>query len=708
MKTLERKWFLLLAVVVAAALFSACDGSLGEGDDDVDEGEAGDYGDKSSFPFFGDKQNALSTAKPGDACYEVEANTCSPDRSATLECLEAKGGGYAWTLTKDCDSNELCVAYFNDSGEMSYTTCHHWFLPCTKPDAHCDYTRIAACGLNGDGCRAFGGIWSVEQIEGESTADKCVEILGIPLESQFLEQSGYDILGQFKDDFKVGGEYDEYHSFTGEESLCWRKEEYSTGCGYDRDYDIFVVGQYDSSNVCVGAAWDEEKLCKSSTDCGEGSFCVIDDDNPEEARCDDDQIGYSSEIFLCETDDGCPFRNGGEQNERQKCIKGFCSWPCDERNICDSEGGYSCSGDFCFFCNDDFYCEISEGDDDDDDTADDDADDDDTADDDDFDCRIEGCPEGFSCGENGICESADDDDIVDDDDIADDDDNDNDDTISEGCVVDSDCGDDICIGGVCVVKPTTEGVVKGGNKVDNSCVGEISQPGAKTALIEGCLDAFGLDQSTVGLTVEIFLLAENGEIGDFITRAVSKSIGVEKCGNHSFYATSEKVPLDTQLVFKVSGESFVDTYQYNQFIPSSGLDGDKVPIEAGSTTANVVADSTYSLIPVLIGIGSIDAGRGAIMGEIHDCTDMQVENAVVGFNPPVDTVIYFTGTDPDPAAASTDPDAIYAGINILPQLYVISTATLINGEPSALGTWKVKGFADGVTVIMFDNNQQPL
>ncbi|GAB4294673.1 MAG: hypothetical protein Kow0090_09430 [Myxococcota bacterium] len=318
-------------------------------------------------------------------------------------------------------------------------------------------------------------------------------------------------------------------------------------------------------------------------------------------------------------------------------------------------------------------------------------------------------------GDDDAVSDDDDNDSDDDDDNGDDDDDDNgdddDSALTAECESADDCGggNKVCLEGVCVAKPDREGVTKYG-KIDNSCLGAKNPPaGTESAILEGCVDAFGLDQSTVGLTVEIYKLGQGGKLGDLLDTAVSESIEVDKCGNHSYYTTKEKIPLDTQLVFKVSDPNggFVDTYQYNQFIPSEDAQDGKVTLDKSSTTANVIANSTYSLIPVLAGIGAIDEGKGAIAGEVHDCLDAEVENATVGMSPLPDVLVYFEGTDPDPAATSTDPDATYAGANTVPGSYKVVAAALKNGAVQTVGAWNVQGFPDSVTIITFDMHQQP-
>jgi hypothetical protein len=299
-------------------------------------------------------------------------------------------------------------------------------------------------------------------------------------------------------------------------------------------------------------------------------------------------------------------------------------------------------------------------------------------------------------------------------------------------------GGDVCdVGGVEVAVPGEAATKTGGEAPDLSCIGNPLQVAAPSDLtLEGCVDIFGVGESArAGTEVAIFTADTDPKTGTPIatgTVAVSNQAGgldcadadadapacrALGCDSEGFYRLDAAVPSNTPLIMRIthpSDDTVIDTYIWGLvLVDTLAVDG------VFTYNAALIYSSTYSSIPTLSGrqiegnqnLGD-GVGRGVIAGEVHDCTDTIVGNAVVGlddFDASTMSIVYFNGEEdpnPDPVRTNTASDGLYAILNVPADVEHSVVAGVrdpsCTGEDCtclSLGSRAVKVYADSVSIV---------
>ncbi len=152
----------------------------------------------------------------------------------------------------------------------------------------------------------------------------------------------------------------------------------------------------------------------------------------------------------------------------------------------------------------------------------------------------------------------------------------------------------------------------------------------------------------------------------------------------------------TPVGIQVSAAGTKNTYESHQVFETVA--------DASGDVLNSVSDSTYTLIPSLLGV-SIDDDKSVIAGALYDCNGDPIENAQVvvrdqdGNIPDSLVVNYFVNSFPSRDQAATSPDGLWIVMN-LPEgdwdveAYVSDGA----GGHDLVGTSAVTNFADTIGV----------
>ncbi len=102
---------------------------------------------------------------------------------------------------------------------------------------------------------------------------------------------------------------------------------------------------------------------------------------------------------------------------------------------------------------------------------------------------------------------------------------------------------------------------------------------------------------------------------------------------------------------------------------------------------------------------NITPGHGALAGEVHDCDDVRLINAVADVDVPKFVTTYFTDNEdnplPDTAAKATSTLALYSAVDIAPGPVVVGAAGVIDGKLVGVGFFRARVFADAVTWVTF-------
>ena len=244
-------------------------------------------------------------------------------------------------------------------------------------------------------------------------------------------------------------------------------------------------------------------------------------------------------------------------------------------------------------------------------------------------------------------------------------------------------------------------------------------PGASaTAKLMGTAKIFSSGCESHDLKIEVYTVKRTGGtddgmpdklVGTPVTTAKEcKSTGVpsddpDKCGTR-YECTYEYdgIPTETELLIKTYGDTWKALYEYDVYVPNDGL-------KAGAFEKNVraLAQDDYQVIPQAAIGGPITAGHGAIAGEIHDCGDVRVSNAVVDIDVAKAQTVYFTDNEehplPDPQGhpKGTSTLGLYASLDVKPGPVTVAATGKVDGKLVTLGFSHVQVFADSVTSVTF-------
>lgn len=160
------------------------------------------------------------------------------------------------------------------------------------------------------------------------------------------------------------------------------------------------------------------------------------------------------------------------------------------------------------------------------------------------------------------------------------------------------------------------------------------------------------------------------------------------------------VPSEVELAVKTTGPVWQDLIQYNVFISNS-------EVVDGKWDHNVraLAQDDYGTIPQVAIGGPVQNGHGVVAGEVHDCDDIRLSNAVVGINKPSVGFTYFTSDEDSPLpqleADGTSILGLYAALDVVEGPVTVSAAGTLGGQVVALGQHRVWVYPDTVTSVTF-------
>lgn len=249
---------------------------------------------------------------------------------------------------------------------------------------------------------------------------------------------------------------------------------------------------------------------------------------------------------------------------------------------------------------------------------------------------------------------------------------------------------------------------------DVACFAAASYPPAPPAstsvALKGHVRIFSAGCESKDVTIEVFSVAEDGQLGARIGNAVTTASSCVEDGEASDVDNCEKryecaytyegIPTETSLAVKTSGASWQPLLAYNIYVPTADVvDGvyDYDPRSLATDDYGVIAQAALG--------HPIAAGNGAIAGEVHDCGDVRVLNAVADTNGSKLGLVYFTSDEdkplPSQGATGTSRLGLYAALDVAPGPTIVAAAGLVNGQMVALGEHKVYVYPDTVTSLTF-------
>jgi hypothetical protein len=237
---------------------------------------------------------------------------------------------------------------------------------------------------------------------------------------------------------------------------------------------------------------------------------------------------------------------------------------------------------------------------------------------------------------------------------------------------------------------------------------------SKPVTLKGVVRIFSNGCESKNLTIEVHKVlrggADDGKPGELVGAAVPtpascKEAGVEeeneKCGTR-YECTYEyaNVPSETELMVITDGDIWAPIYEYGLFIRNAEvMDG------AYTKDVRALASDDYQLIPQVALGKTITAGNGALAGEVHDCGDVRLVDAVVDIDQSRFSLSYFTDNEesplPDIDADSTSTLGLYSALDVPPGPVNVAAAGVIGGKLVSLGYFRARVFPDAVTSFTF-------
>lgn len=244
------------------------------------------------------------------------------------------------------------------------------------------------------------------------------------------------------------------------------------------------------------------------------------------------------------------------------------------------------------------------------------------------------------------------------------------------------------------------------------------KPGTPQAVtVKGAAVIFSHGCESKNLSIEFYGVkrsgdADDGDLGTIIGQAVTTASdcsvdGVaseeDGCDPMRYECIYEYpgVPTETELVIKTSGDGWTALYDYNIFIPNAA-------VKAGVWTHDVraLASDDYGVISQAAIGAPITGGHGAIAGEVHDCADIRLINAVVEVNAPRKVLTYFGDDEehplPDLGRKATSSLGLYSALDVDPgQVSIAAIGQTKDGKVHGIGFLRLHVFPDSVSTITF-------
>ncbi len=211
--------------------------------------------------------------------------------------------------------------------------------------------------------------------------------------------------------------------------------------------------------------------------------------------------------------------------------------------------------------------------------------------------------------------------------------------------------------------------------------------------------------------IEVFEVGADGALGTPAGTALTTAMdcklnGVasdnKDCGTPRYECNYiyGNVPTEKELVVRTSGLNWAELYDYNVYIPASEV----VNGEWKHNLRALASDDYNSIAQSAIG-GPITSGNGALAGEVHDCGDVRLQNAIVGIDQPKKIITYFTSNEanliPDTNATGTSILGLYAALDVAPGPVTVAALGNVSGKVTTLGYYHARIFPNAVSIVTF-------
>jgi hypothetical protein len=227
-------------------------------------------------------------------------------------------------------------------------------------------------------------------------------------------------------------------------------------------------------------------------------------------------------------------------------------------------------------------------------------------------------------------------------------------------------------------------------------------------------DFLGGDSDSTGVKVEVFQEGADGALGASVGSVTTDTNSQQRtndwlancptngCTERAY--SIPNVPTETPLIIHTSDAAnagkWASLYDYNIFFSNSA-------VNAGAVTYDTTAVGTTDLTTVASSAGgyTIQADKGLLAGEVHDCGDVRLANATVSTDyRPQSPIVYFGAVEsnplPDQTQTATSQLGLFGGINYTTNVPIhISAVGMLNGQSTLIGAYTVQVFPGSVTAL---------
>jgi hypothetical protein len=232
----------------------------------------------------------------------------------------------------------------------------------------------------------------------------------------------------------------------------------------------------------------------------------------------------------------------------------------------------------------------------------------------------------------------------------------------------------------------------------------------KTVQMSGTVKIFANGCESKLVKIEVFEVGADGALGAPAGTALTTASECSSNGVASDHKDCDKryecnyiyagVPTEKELVIRTSGTNWSQFYDYNIFIPNA-----EVMNGEWKHDLRALASDDYNAIAQAAIGGPITAGNGAVAGEVHDCGDVRLQNAIVAIDQPKKILTYFTSDEADPlpdlTADGTSSLGIYAALDVAPGPVTVAAVGNVAGKLTTLGHYRAQVFPNAVTIVTF-------
>jgi hypothetical protein len=256
---------------------------------------------------------------------------------------------------------------------------------------------------------------------------------------------------------------------------------------------------------------------------------------------------------------------------------------------------------------------------------------------------------------------------------------------------------------------------------DLSCFEAGSFPDApgtpENVTFQGIVKIFSHGCETSEVAIEAFTVLRDGSANDGMPdQSVASTMTAEDCTLEGVEEenedctefdgvrwecryTLENMPTETELMIVTSGTGWATLYEYNVYA-SNGEAQDGM----FEKDIRAIVTDDYNVIPQTAIGKSIENGNGAVGGEVHDCGDVRLTNAIVDVD--IDRELtYFTDNEltplPDAGAKATSTLGLYAALDVREGPITVAAGGVVDGALVGTGIFRARVFPNSITSVTF-------